>query len=78
MLRDVARSSQPESESDPRVAPRLSSAAQGRCQNAMGLLISPAERPKERLEFGVIVGRVPLDIARQEIKWKLPSVDHAL
>ncbi|KAH6642577.1 hypothetical protein C7974DRAFT_104931 [Boeremia exigua] len=43
MLRDVACSSQPESESDPRVAPSLSNAAQGRCQSATGLLISPVE-----------------------------------
>lgn len=46
VLRDVARSSQPEGEGDPRVAPRLSKAAQGRCQSAMELLISPVEHPK--------------------------------
>jgi hypothetical protein len=74
VLRDVARSSQPESESDPRVAPRLSSAAQGSCQSAMGLLISPVEHQDE---FGLIGGRLPLEKARQEIKWKLPLVDHA-
>jgi hypothetical protein len=51
VLRDVARSSQPESESDPRVAPRLSSATQGSCQSAMGLLISPVEHQDE---FGLI------------------------
>jgi hypothetical protein len=40
----------------------------------MGLLISPVEHQDE---FGLIGGRLPLEKARQEIKWKLLLVDHA-